>query len=214
MIPHPCSRAWVDIALFAPTAGSSQSAGARQRFEAALAAYAAAYAAGDKDEAVAQRALVEAYRTNACVHCSNVGQLSPTARACDDIAPDGVAAIVRAGMSGGMIFCADAMDLERGGCHLSSFRCLQGESFGVGVCAPDRESHERTGVPFANHIMEGGGCHLDCSGSIIRGGTLPRQSIVSEPLSVKGIGIEARFEFSCVRRQSTAFAILLLMPRR
>ena len=80
---HHCSRERIDISRFATDADSHVSAGFRQVFKAAYDAYKAAYAAGDKDEAVAQRATVEAKRTLECDSCREVAKsLSPERQAC------------------------------------------------------------------------------------------------------------------------------------
>jgi len=80
-----CKNMWVSIARFAPDADATNSAGHRQRFDAAYAAYQAAFAAGDRDAAIAQRAVVEALRTNNCDACrESMGTLSPAEQACKD----------------------------------------------------------------------------------------------------------------------------------
>ncbi len=80
-----CSNQWVSIARFAPDADATNSAGHRQTFDAAYAAYQAAFAAGDRDEAIAQRAVVEALRTAHCDTCrARRGTLSPAEQACKD----------------------------------------------------------------------------------------------------------------------------------
>ena len=82
---HTCSNQWVSIARFAPEADSTNSAGHHQTFDAAYAAYQAAFAAGDRDEAIAQRAVVEALRTTCCDACrESMGTLSLAQQACKD----------------------------------------------------------------------------------------------------------------------------------
>lgn len=80
---HHCSRHWEPITRFAPT-DATNSAANRQRFDAAYAAYRAAYTAGDKETAVAQRAIVEAHRTDECDSCRGVKKPTPKQKACDD----------------------------------------------------------------------------------------------------------------------------------
>ena len=78
-----CKNMWVSIARFAPDADATNSAGHRQTFDAAYAAYQAAFAAGDREQAIAQRAVVEALRTNNCDACRDQ-TLSPAEQACKD----------------------------------------------------------------------------------------------------------------------------------
>ena len=80
---HVCKNMWVSIARFAPDADAAQSAGHRQTFDAAYESYQAAFAAGDRDEAIAQRAVVEALRTNKCDACRD-RTLSLAQQACKD----------------------------------------------------------------------------------------------------------------------------------
>ena len=82
---HNCSNQWVSIERFAPEADSHTTAGHRQTFDAAYESYQAAFAAGDRDEAIAQRAVVEALRTNNCDACRESDRtLSPAVQACKD----------------------------------------------------------------------------------------------------------------------------------
>jgi len=76
---------WVSIDRFAPDADATKSAGHRQTFDAAYESYQAAFAAGDRDAAIAQRAVVEALRTNNCDACrESMRKLSPAEQACKD----------------------------------------------------------------------------------------------------------------------------------
>ena len=83
---HHCDkRSYADISRFAPMADSAQSNGFRQEFDAAYAAYKVAHAAGDKEEAVKQRKIVEENRTERCDSCREKGGgLSPDVQACKD----------------------------------------------------------------------------------------------------------------------------------
>jgi hypothetical protein len=75
----------VDIARFAP-ADSNATAKKRADFFAANAAFDAAVAAGDLEEAKKQRAIVEELRTDRCDDCNAVQQkLSPAPQACKDL---------------------------------------------------------------------------------------------------------------------------------
>ena len=80
-----CRKQYVDFGNFAPADGSSQTQAARTKFDAAYAAYQIAYAAGDRDECVAQRAILESLRSKLCFDCRNdPGYQSPAVRACRD----------------------------------------------------------------------------------------------------------------------------------
>ena len=82
---YHCSKHFHDFANFAPADGSSQTQGARTKFDAAHAAYKAAYAAGNRDECVAQRAILESLRSLTCFGCRHdPGYQSPAMRACKD----------------------------------------------------------------------------------------------------------------------------------
>jgi hypothetical protein len=81
---HNCSLAYTDISRFAPTADSANSNGFRQEFDAAYAAYKVAHAAGDKEEAVEQREIVEEKRTERCDSCREKMVLSLAEQACKD----------------------------------------------------------------------------------------------------------------------------------
>ena len=82
---NTCKNMWVSIDRFAPDADATQSAGHRQTFDAAYESYQAAFAAGDRDEAIAQRAVVEALRTSNCDTCrARMRKLSPAEQACYD----------------------------------------------------------------------------------------------------------------------------------
>jgi hypothetical protein len=83
---HHCDkRSYADISRFAPTADSTNSNGFRQEFDAAYAAYKVAHAAGDKEEAVKQRKIVEENRTERCDSCrESADSLSPDVQACKD----------------------------------------------------------------------------------------------------------------------------------
>ena len=82
---HNCDkRSYADISRFAPTADSAQSNGFRQEFDAAYAAYKVAHAAGDKEEAVKQREIVEEKRTERCDSCREKMVISPDQQACKD----------------------------------------------------------------------------------------------------------------------------------
>ena len=73
---YNCSNHYLDIARFAPDEGSMNTAGNRQVFDAAYKAYQAAHAKGDKDEAIAQREIVEAERAVQCDSCRERHHLS------------------------------------------------------------------------------------------------------------------------------------------
>ena len=81
-----CSKKhFVDLSNFAPMDGSSRSQGARNKFDAAYAAYQQAYAAGDRDECIAQRGILEALRCTCCFDCRHdKGYVSPAASECKD----------------------------------------------------------------------------------------------------------------------------------
>ena len=80
-----CSKHFVDLSNFAPMDGSSNSQGARTKFDAAYAAYQAAYAAGDRDECIAQRGMLEALRCTKCFDCRpDQGHLTPSHSQCKD----------------------------------------------------------------------------------------------------------------------------------
>ena len=81
-----CTRVtWADISRFAPKADSHITAGKRQQFDAAYAEYTAAYLAGDKDNAITQRAIVENLRSQRCDNCATEqGYCGPAAQACKD----------------------------------------------------------------------------------------------------------------------------------
>ena len=81
---HHCTEGYLDISRFAPEADSLKSAGKRQVFDAAYDRYKAAYAAGDKDEAVRQRKVVESNRRNKCDSCREKRPLSPAVQATKD----------------------------------------------------------------------------------------------------------------------------------
>jgi hypothetical protein len=82
---HPCSKQFVDLGNFAPADGSSHTQGDRTKFDAAYLAYKTAHAAGDHDECVAQRAILEKLRTYRCFGCRNdPGYLSPKEKDCKE----------------------------------------------------------------------------------------------------------------------------------
>ena len=83
-----CKNQFVDLDNFAPADGSSHTQGNRTKFDAAYTAYKAAHAAGDHDECVAQRTVLEKLRTTICFECRpDPGYLSPAA--------EGVQGVVR-----------------------------------------------------------------------------------------------------------------------
>ena len=80
-----CKKHFVDLSNFAPMDGSSNSQGARNKFDAAYAAYQQAYAAGDRDECIAQRGKLEALRCMCCFDCRNdKGYVSPAESKCKE----------------------------------------------------------------------------------------------------------------------------------
>ena len=80
-----CKKQFVDLSHFAPMDESSQTQGARTKFDAAYAAYQQAYAAGDRDECIAQRGMLEVLRCNVCFDCRpDKGYMSPAARKCKE----------------------------------------------------------------------------------------------------------------------------------
>ena len=82
---HNCDkRSHTDISRFAPKADSTNSNGFRQEFDKAYAAYKVAYAAGDKEEAIKQREIVEEKRTERCDSCREKMVISPDQQACKD----------------------------------------------------------------------------------------------------------------------------------
>ena len=82
---NTCKNQWVTIGRFAPDADAANSAGHSQTFDAAYATYQAAFAAGDREQAIAQRAVVEALRTSNCDACrESMKTLSPAVEACYD----------------------------------------------------------------------------------------------------------------------------------
>ena len=82
---NTCSKQFVDFDNFAPADGSSHTQGNRTKFDAAYAAYKAAHAAGDHDECVAQRTVLEKLRTTICFECRpDPGHLSPNQKACKE----------------------------------------------------------------------------------------------------------------------------------
>ena len=82
---HTCTKQFVDLYNFAPADGSSRTQGDRTKFDAAYTAYKAAHAAGDHDECVAQRTVLEKLRSGKCFGCRpDPGYLSPEAKACKE----------------------------------------------------------------------------------------------------------------------------------
>jgi hypothetical protein len=82
---HMCRNQFVDLDNFAPTDGSAKTQGDRNKFDAAHLAYKVAHAAGDHDECVAQRAVLEKLRTDQCFKCRHdPGHLSPKAKECKE----------------------------------------------------------------------------------------------------------------------------------
>jgi hypothetical protein len=82
---HTCSKQFVDLYNFAPADGSSQTQGDRTKFDAAYLEYKTAHAAGDHDECVAQRAVLEKLRTDRCFGCRHdLGHLTPAAKDCKE----------------------------------------------------------------------------------------------------------------------------------
>ena len=82
---HHCKKHFVDLAHFAPMDGTSRTQGARNKFDAAYAAYQAAHAAGDRDECIAQRGILESLRCAYCFECrKDKGYLSPAMKECKD----------------------------------------------------------------------------------------------------------------------------------
>lgn len=81
---YKCAKKhWVDISHFAPMDGSSHTQGNRTKFYAAYAAYKEAHAAGDRDECVAQRGVLESLRADKCFACRpDKGHLTPAQSAC------------------------------------------------------------------------------------------------------------------------------------
>ena len=81
---NTCSKnSWVDLSNFAPMDGSSKTQANRTKFDAAYAKYKEAHAAGDRDECVAQRCVLESLRANKCSECPNdKGYVSPAQSAC------------------------------------------------------------------------------------------------------------------------------------
>ena len=71
-----CKKQFVDLSHFAPMDESSQTQGARTKFDAAYAAYQQAYAAGDRDECIAQRGILESLRCTCC-SCQDASALLP-----------------------------------------------------------------------------------------------------------------------------------------
>ena len=82
---NTCRKQFHDFSNFAPADGSHITQGARTKFDAAYAAYQVAFAAGDRDECVAQRAILELLRSKFCFGCRpDPGYLPQAARACKD----------------------------------------------------------------------------------------------------------------------------------
>tara|TARA_B110000858_G_scaffold193556_2_gene246311 strand:- start:478 stop:1671 length:1194 start_codon:yes stop_codon:yes gene_type:complete len=82
---HTCTKQFVDFDNFAPADGSAKTQGDRTKFDAAYMAYKTAHAAGDRDECVAQRAVLEKLRSKQCFGCRpDLGHLSPAAKACKE----------------------------------------------------------------------------------------------------------------------------------
>jgi len=82
---NTCKKQFVDFDNFAPTDGSSRTQGDRTKFDAAYLAYKAAHAAGDHDECVAQRTVLEKLRSGKCFGCRHdPGYLSPKEKACKE----------------------------------------------------------------------------------------------------------------------------------
>ena len=78
-----CTKQWVDLSHFAPMDGSSRTQGFRTKFDAAYAKYKEAHAAGDRDECVAQRGVLESLRADRCFECrKDKGYVSPAQSAC------------------------------------------------------------------------------------------------------------------------------------
>jgi len=82
---NACTKQFIDLNNFAPADGSSRTQGDRTKFDAAYTAYKAAHAAGDHDECVAQRTVLEKLRSGKCFTCRpDLGYLSPAAKACKE----------------------------------------------------------------------------------------------------------------------------------
>jgi len=80
-----CDKNFTDILNFAPANGSSNTQGDHNKFVAAYTAYKNAYASGDREECVVQRAILVKLRNTRCISCRPaVGYLSPAARACKE----------------------------------------------------------------------------------------------------------------------------------
>ena len=79
---HMCNKQFVDLSNFAPMDGSSHTQGDRTKFDAAYVAYQVGHAAGDRDECVAQRGVLESLRVDRCFECRpDKGYLTPAQRA-------------------------------------------------------------------------------------------------------------------------------------
>ena len=82
---HGCNHKWVDVMHFAPANGSSHSQADHDRFKAAYKAYGKAHAERDRVACLAQRAIVEALRTDKCAKCRELmKKLSAEVQACKD----------------------------------------------------------------------------------------------------------------------------------
>ena len=80
-----CTNQFVDLDNFAPADGSSNTQGDRTKWDAAYLAYKAAHAASDRDECVAQRAVLEKLRGDRCFKCRHdPGYLRPKAKDCKE----------------------------------------------------------------------------------------------------------------------------------
>ena len=80
-----CKKHLVDFDNFAPADGPPNTQGDRTKWDAAYLAYKAAHAAGDRDECVAQRAVLEKLRGDRCFKCRpDPGYLSPKQKDCKE----------------------------------------------------------------------------------------------------------------------------------
>jgi len=84
---HHCGNRTLGISRFAPK-NATRSAAKRQGFFAAYKAYRKAHAAGNKEKAIAKRAIAESMRTDWCDSCRAVKRLPPAAQACKDFYDD------------------------------------------------------------------------------------------------------------------------------
>lgn len=82
---HACNNQFVDLANFAPVGSSAHTKRNRIKWDAAYTAYKKAHTEGNRDECIAQRAILETLRSNKCFACRDgPGHMSPAERACKE----------------------------------------------------------------------------------------------------------------------------------